>query len=74
MTRQDNVSIVGLVDRVATLEAQVEHLSKTNDEILKHTKELIGLRDKGIGAFWLASSLVGAGIVGFVSLVAGWFK
>lgn len=74
MTRQDSLSIVGLVERVAILESQVSHLSKVNDEILEHTRELIGLRDKGIGAFWLASSLVGTGIAGFITIVLGWFK
>ena len=60
-----------IVERLATLEAemrqvfnfQAEHKIQTK-EINRKLDELLSLRNKGVGAFWLASALTGTGILG----------
>lgn len=61
-------------ERIASLETQVslmraEQIS-TNDKL----DALLALRNKGLGAFWLATSLLGTGIVGFLAAIFDWFK
>lgn len=47
--------------------------SKLND-IDKKLDELLTLRQKGVGAFWLASSLLGTGIIGAIFMVVQYFR
>jgi hypothetical protein len=61
-------------ERLAILETKVDaadrHLKDMNDKL----DELLALRHKGIGAFWLASALTGTGIIGAVSLLWEWLR
>lgn len=61
-------------DRLLLLEyknkIQEEQLEKINVKL----DELLTLRSKGIGAFWLASALLGTGIIGFIVLMIDWVK
>lgn len=61
-----------MAERVARLETEVkqilsnqtesrEAVSNVNDKL----DELLALKNKGMGAFWLASALAGTGIVSF---------
>lgn len=43
-------------------------------EIRADLKDLLALRHKGVGAFWLASALTGTGIIGGVSLIWDWLS
>lgn len=70
-----------LAERVVRLEVEVTQLTKMLEEHQTTTKEmndkldsLLTLRHKGVGAFWLASALMGTGIVGFLTWVADIFK
>jgi hypothetical protein len=61
-----------LAERVVRLETEVSQLTKLLEEHQTQTKEmnekldtLLTLRHKGVGAFWLASGLMGTGIFGF---------
>ncbi len=44
------------------------NLQKTNDQLDK----LLALQNKGAGAFWLASTLFGTGLVGLCMKVFNW--
>ena len=72
-------------ERIAALETMV---SVMRDEQRTHAKavkeeaertnhkldELLVLRAKGVGAFWLASALLGSGIVGLIAIILDWIK
>ena len=72
-------------ERIAQLETLVEvlrdeqraHILAVKQESEKTNKkldELLMLRAKGVGAFWLASTLLGTGIVGMIVSIVEWFK
>lgn len=63
------------VERMARMEVEVQTLKASLDEHKKYTKEefssinekldnLLALKYKGAGVFWLASMIFGTGIVG----------
>lgn len=61
-------------ERITALEVQVAHLvtelQKTNEQLAA----LLALRNKGAGAFWLASMLFGTSLVGLVTTFIHWMK
>jgi len=62
-------SNISQAERIAALEIQVSEVQRVQREINNKLDELLGLRNKGIGAFWLASALLGTGIVGFLGVL-----
>lgn len=60
--------------RIAVAEEKIRQMEKKLDQIDEKLDDLLGLRHKGAGAFWLASSLVGTGIVTVVLQFFHWFK
>ena len=69
------------LERLARLEVLVEGLTRDQEqaardrhETNKKLDELLALRHKGVGAFWLASSLVGTSIVGTVIMLIEWLR
>lgn len=61
-------------ERIAVLEEQIKQLTRSNKDMNDKLDSLLELKSKGVGAFWLASTLVGTGIVGMFSIVVDWFK
>lgn len=61
-------------ERIASLETQVNNLSGDVQELSAKIDSLLELKNKGMGAFWLASVLVGAVFTGLVTVVSDWFK
>ena len=61
-------------ERIARLEAEVSGLKGELENMNKKLDELLALRYKGAGAFWLASALLGTGIVGFLAQAFHWFR
>lgn len=59
-------------ERLAVVETRLSALEKSNESIEAKLDELIAMRNKGIGAFWLASGLMGTGIVGAVTAMWNW--
>lgn len=55
--------------RLAILELKVQNTATDIQGINTKLDELLQLRQKGLGAFWLASALVGTGVMGFVTWV-----
>jgi hypothetical protein len=62
------------LERIAVVESRVAQLEQKVDEINSKLDELLALRYKGAGAFWLASALVGTGIVGALFQLLNWIK
>lgn len=71
-------------ERLASVEVEVRELKREFDEHKQDTKDefekvnsklddLLAIKHKGMGAFWLASALVGTGIIGFFWQVINWF-
>ncbi len=68
------------LERMARVETEVKGLSRRLDEVEVTLKgmdskidDLLVLRYKGAGAFWLASTLIGTGIIGFFAQVYNFF-
>lgn len=61
-------------ERITALEVRVSDLLKCQQEISDKLDELLAMRNKGIGAFWLASTLLGTGIVGFIVQFIDWWR
>ena len=58
-------------EEIAALKVEVKVLKDTVADMNRKLDDLIALRYKGLGAFWLASSLVGTGIFGFIYYLFG---
>lgn len=77
--------VVEWAPRIAVLEEQVKQLTSA---LAKHAEDslardktigdkldgLLELKSKGLGAFWLASTLIGTGIIGAFGLFVDWVK
>lgn len=72
-------------ERVAVLEAKVDLLSVQVSAHAEETRgeyrtleskldDLLALKNKGMGAIWLASALIGSGLIGLVSMFVNWMK
>lgn len=61
-------------ERIAALEVRVSEIQKQQQQINDKLDELLALRNKGIGAFWLSSGLLGTGIVGFIVQLVEWIR
>jgi len=58
-----------LAERVAVIEEKQRVYDKNQDEIIKRLDVLLGLRHKGIGAFFVVSSIAGTGIIGLAATI-----
>lgn len=63
-----------LFERVAVVETKFDTLDEDVKEISRKLDELLALKAKGAGAFWLASSLFGVGFSFVISFIMDWFK
>lgn len=61
-------------ERLAILEYKTSEQAKELESINRKLDELLELRSKGLGAFWLASGLLGTGIIGALFTLAQWMK
>lgn len=67
--------------RLATLEAEARETRKSTEKLeAKMTgiddklDEILSLKHKGMGAFWLATSLAGIGSISIFAQIIQWFK
>ena len=67
-------NIISQAERIAALEVRVGDMQKQQQEINDKLDTLLAMRHKGIGAFWLASALLGTGIVGFIAQLISWWR
>lgn len=72
-------------ERLVSVEVEVRELKKAFDEHKLYTNEefttvnqklddLLELRNKGAGVFWLVSGLLGTGIIGMFFQLISWFR
>lgn len=61
-------------ERIAMVEVRLEQLEKSVANIDSKLDDLIALRYKGMGAFWLMSGLLGTGIVGAIFQFISWVR
>lgn len=61
-------------ERIMALEVRVAEVQRQQTVINDKLDELLDMRNKGIGAFWLVSTLLGTGIVGFTVQFISWLK
>lgn len=62
------------LERIVRMETKLAQLEKTVDSINSKMDDLLALRQKGVGVFWLASILFGTSLAAFITYVASWFK
>ncbi len=69
------------VERLARLEVEMKQVMESQDkfeiickDISSKLDSLLTLRDEGVGAFWLASLLMGTGIVSFFYVLIDYFR
>jgi len=61
------------LERIARLEAKFEVMEDKFTSFDGKLDNLLSLRDKGAGAFWLASSLAGVGAISIFVQIVTWF-
>lgn len=59
-------------ERLSSLETQTALLAVQIQQMDAKLDSLLALRDKGLGAFWLASVLLGTGFIGALATIFGW--
>lgn len=60
-----------LTDQVS---AHAEETRSEYQSVSAKLDNLLTLKHKGMGAIWLASALIGSGIIGLVSMFVSWVK
>ena len=65
---------IATAERLAVLELKVEQLCREQTQMLEKLEDLLVLRSKGMGAFWVASSLLGTGILGLAWAFINYFR
>lgn len=68
-------------ERITALEVEVKYLRETVSDLLEVTKaqnekldSLLELKAKGMGAIWLASAVLGSGILGAIYMLTSWLR
>lgn len=65
---------VSVVERIARMEVEVAQLKLTANAIDEKLDELLALRNKGVGVFWLMSVVCGTSLIGALNLLMNWIK
>lgn len=68
-------------ERITALEVEVFHLRNTVTDLLEETKaqnekldSLLELKQKGMGAIWFASAILGSGLMGAIYFLTSWLR
>lgn len=61
-------------ERITALEVKVDSLMHNQEAIKEALDELLSLKNKGMGAFWLVSILFGSAFGVAISYISDWFK
>lgn len=61
-------------ERIMRLETQMADIQTQQTQINDKLDDLIALRNKGFGVFWVISTLFGIGIVGFAAQLFSWLR
>lgn len=60
------------VERIASMEVRIGQLEEKVDKMNDKLDNILALKHKGQGAFWLASGLFGTGIAAFFIQIMQW--
>ena len=71
-TQAERLSI--LETEVRIILANQKEFNENWQQVNEKLDSLVSLKHKGVGAFWVASSLVGTGIIGFLATLFDWLK
>lgn len=72
--RTQGERIAALEVEVAYLRAEIAEMKTETVGVNRKLDDLLALRDKGFGAFWLASALFGGGIFGVFATLSSWWR
>lgn len=61
-------------ERITALEVQVAIMTEELRDSNRKLDDLLSVKNRGIGAFWLATALVGTSLAGFVNFIVDWVK
>lgn len=61
-------------ERITALEVKVEASLACQREINTKLDDLLYFKNRGLGAFWLATAIVSSGIIGFIATLINWIK
>lgn len=61
-------------ERIAILETKFDQMEEHISDISAKLDQLLELKSKGLGAFWLVSLIFGSGVLGVIMMVANYFK
>lgn len=61
-------------ERVKAVEVKQDDMAVTMASMDSKLDELLTLKNKGLGAFWLASIFIGAAFTGILSFFTSYFK
>lgn len=61
-------------ERVKAVEVKQDDMAVTMASMDAKLDELLTLKNKGLGAFWLASILIGAAFTGMIAFVTNFFR
>lgn len=65
---------IAQAERIRALEVQVADLTTSINSMEGKLDDLLALKNKGAGVFWLFSAIIGSGIIGLIFQVVGYFK
>lgn len=61
-------------ERLARVEERLDRLEDEVKGMREDIKELLALKNRGMGAFWFASLIAGSGLLSLAWAVISWFK
>lgn len=61
-------------ERIAALEVRVETLAEKVEAMNHKLDDLLAIKNKGVGVFWLSSALFGTSIVGAATAFTQWLR
>lgn len=61
-------------ERITALEVKVAENNEAIGKLTDKIEDLLALRNKGMGVFWLFSTIFGSGIIGLVITIVQWIK
>jgi len=61
-------------ERITALEVQVKHLVDELHQTNKNLNDLLALRNKGAGVFWIVTTIFGASLVSGLHALTLWLK
>lgn len=73
-TRLQNEQLIDHESRISAIEAKYDIMILQHDKMLDRMNQLLELKHKGAGAFWLFSLIAGSGLIGVITYVLDWFK